>query len=318
MSYLCVDGGQTKTAVSLLDAEGKTIESWREGPLTTPSKPGAADNLRAVVRGACEELRRRLARLPAEAPEAACFSLTGYLEHAGGAADSAREGQVPVPSLVGETLAGYFPEIVRVHTVPDYVGNWAAATGGGAGIMILSGGGTVAYGRDASGGSLRVGGWGHLLGDEGSGYWIGLAALKAVLRSWAGIIPKTGLEGPLMDRFLVDDDRRLIEKVYSGEISEAEISGLVPLVDSLAGQGDDASAGILDEAAAHLVGMGVAMLAGLGELPIYLSGGVFRAASMEERFRRLLREAGHAAEVLPRSVEPSEGIFLIAKGGVAG
>lgn len=318
MSYLCIDGGQTKTAVSLLDREGKTIESWIEGPLTTPSKPGASDNLRAVVHRTCEELDRRLERRPSDVPQAACFSLTGYLEHADGTPASATADGVPVPSLVEETVAEYFPGMVRVRTIPDYVGNWAAATGGEPGIMILSGGGTVAYGRDVSGASLRVGGWGHLLGDDGSGYWIGLMAVKAALRSWAGMMPKTNLEEALMARFSVEEDRQLIEKVYSREISEADVAGLVPLVDSLSEQGDAAAAGILDEAAAHLVAMGVAMLAGLGELPIHLSGGVFRAASMEERFGRLVHEAGHAVEVLPRSAEPSEGIFLIAKGETVG
>jgi len=318
MGYLCVDGGQTKTGVYLLDGEGETVESWREEPLTTPSRPGAADNLRAVVRRTCEELKRRLERRSSGVLEAACFSLTGYLERADGSPVAAGENRVPVPSLVEETVVEHFPEIARVHTIPDYVGNWAAATGGKPGIMVLSGGGTVAYGCDASGASLRVGGWGHLLGDEGSGYWIGLKALKAALRSWAGTIPNTELEEMLMTRFGIEDDRQLIEKVYSGEVSEAEIAGLVPLVDSLAGQGDEASVEILDEAAAHLVGMAVAILVRFGELPVHLSGGVFRAASMEERFGRLLREAGHVAEVLPRSVEPSEGIFLIAKGGILG
>lgn len=230
MSYLCVDGGQTKTAVSLLDEDGRTVESWKEGPLTTPSKPGAADNLRAVVRRACEELERRLERRPAEVPEAACFSLSGYLERADGTPPTAGEGRVPVPSLVGETVGEYFPGMARVHTIPDYVGNWAAATRGEPGIMVLSGGGTVAYGRDASGNSLRVGGWGHLLGDEGSGYWIGLEAIRAALRSWAGTAPRTALEESLMTKFRVDEDRQLIEKVYSGDIPDAEIAGLVPLV----------------------------------------------------------------------------------------
>lgn len=316
MIYLCVDGGQTKTAVSLLTEDGRPLESWKEEPLTTPSKPGAADDLRAVVRRACEELGRRLARRSAEPPEAACFSLSGYLERADGAPPTAGEVRVPVSALVGETVAEFFPGMARVHTIPDYVGNWAAATGGEPGIIVLSGGGTVAYGRDASGNSLRVGGWGHLLGDEGSGYWIGLEAIRAALRSWAGTARKTELEEALMTEFRVEEDRQLIEKVYSGDVPDAEIAGFVPLVDSLAERGDDVAAGILDAAASHMVGMGAAMLAGLGELPVHLSGGVFRAASMEERFRRLLREVGHEVQVFPRSVEPSEGIFLIARGGI--
>lgn len=301
MSYLCVDGGQTKTAVSLLNREGRTIESWRERPLTTPSRPGAADNLRAVVRGLCEESRRR----SPEAPEAACFSLTGY-----------DEGDGAVMRLVKEEVRGALPDLERVHVVPDYVGNWAAATGGEPGIMVLSGGGAVAYGRNASGDSLKLGGWGHLLGDEGSGYWIGLEAIKAVFRARDGMIPETELEGRIMEQFEASDDRDLLNRVYSGEISEATIAGLVPLVVSLADGGDDAAARIMDRAAAHLAELGVAMLERLGKLPVHLSGGVFRALAMTKRFERLIHESGHTVEVSRSEREPWEGIFRISRGGI--
>lgn len=317
MNYLCVDGGQTKTDVSLLDEEGRTIESWQEGSLTTPSKPGATDNLHDVIRSACGESKRRLESESAEPLQAACFSLTGYLEHYSGLATPVEEGGVRIPELVEKTARRYLPVVQTVHTIPDYVGNWAAATRGEPGIVLLSGGGTVAYGRNEAGDSLRVGGWGHLLGDEGSGYWIGLTAIKMALRSQAGILPKTELEMLLERRFRVEEDRQILEKTYSGTISDGEIADLVPLVDALAREGDAVASAILDEAADYLVKMGAAMLEGLGELPIHLSGGVFNSAGIEECFRRGLREAGYSTEVLSRSVEPAEGIFLIAKGEIA-
>ena len=305
MSYLCVDGGQTKTAVSLLDEEGKTLESWREGPLTTPSKPGAADNLRAVVRSACEELGRRLERSGGAAPKAACLSLTGY-----------HGGDEFVPHLVKQEARRVVPGLERIYVIPDYVGNWAAATAGEPAIMVLSGGGAVAYGRDASGHSARSGGWGHLLGDEGSGYWIGLEAIKMVFRANDGMEPKTALEGELMQRFEVAHVRDLMNKVYSGGISEPEIAGLVPIVDALARQGDEISMRILEEGAAHLMDLAVVLLGKLGELPVYLSGGVWNAPAMDENFRRLLDEAGHNVEVSRGRGEPWEGIFMVAQGGI--
>ena len=305
MSYLCVDGGQTKTTVSLLDEEGETIEFWREGPLTTPSKPGAADNLRAVVRSACEELGRRLERSAGAPPEAACLSLTGY-----------HEGDEFVPPLVTEEVRRVVPDLKRIHIIPDYVGNWAAATAGEPAIMVLSGGGAVAYGRNASGASARARGWGHLLGDEESGYWIGLEAIKMVFRARDGVVRKTGLESELMERFEVAHHRELLNKVYSGVISEPEIAGLVPLVDSLARRGDETSMRIMERAAAHLVELVVAILETLGELPIYLSGGVWNVPAMDEHFRRLLVEAGYEVEVSRGKGEPWEGIFVIAKGGI--
>jgi len=303
MSYLCVDGGQTKTAVSLLDQEGKTIESWREEPLTTPSKPGAADNLRAVVRSAFEELGRRLERSGGAAPEAACLSLTGY-----------HEGDEFVPPLVKEEVRRVVAGLERIHVVPDYVGNWATA--GEPAIMVLSGGGAVAYGRDASGHSARSGGWGHLLGDEGSGYWIGLEAIKMVFRSSDGMLPKTALEAELMQRFEVAHVRDLMNKVYSGGISESEIAGLVPVVAALARQGDETSMCIIERAAAHLMELAVVLLEKLGELPVYLSGGVWKVAAVDEKFRRLLTEAGYDVKVSRGKGEPWQGIFVIAKGGI--
>ena len=305
MTYLCVDGGQTKTAVSLLDEEGKILESWREGPLTTPSKTGAADNLRTVVRSACEELGRRLERSGGASPEAACLSLTGY-----------HEGDEFVPPLVKEEARGVVPDLERIHVIPDYVGNWAAATAGEPGIMVLSGGGAVAYGRDASGHSARSGGWGHLLGDEGSGYWIGLEAIKVVFRANDGMEPKTALEGELLHRFEVAHVRDLMNKAYSGGISEPEIAGLVPVVDALARQGDETSMRIIERAAAHLRELAVVLLGKLGELPVYLSGGVWNAAALDDNFRRLLAEAGHDVQVSRGKGEPWEGIFAIAQGGI--
>jgi N-acetylglucosamine kinase-like BadF-type ATPase len=305
VTYLCVDGGQTKTAVVLLDDDGMQIHAWQGRPLTTPSRPGAIDDLRLMVRGLAVELRRRLGSSGGPLPKVACFSLTGYLE-----------GDELVPSTVREEMRQVLPETEKIQTVPDYVGNWAAATRGEPGIVVISGGGAVAYGRTDSGDSLRVGGWGHLLGDEGSGYWIGLEAIKAALQSWAGIIPKTALETRLMETLGAENDRQVLSKVYSGSFSEAEIADLVLLVASLSSNNDELSNRILDEAAYYLARMAAAVQTRLGELPIYLSGGVFGAATMPERFERSLAGFGRDATVMTVVPDPLDGVFLIAREGL--
>jgi N-acetylglucosamine kinase-like BadF-type ATPase len=300
--YLCVDGGQTKTAVMLLDASGREVEAWRAGALTTPWKPGAMDNLRGVVRSIAEDLDRVLRSASQEPPEAACFSLTGYME-----------GDETIPSLIREEMQRIVPGIGRIHTIPDYVGNWAAATGGEPGVIVIGGGGSVAYGRTGSGEAARIGGWGHLLGDEGSGFWIGLQAIKAVLKSRAGVTPKTALEERVMQRFGTDDDRQIIREVYSASFSEAEVAGLVALVASVAQDGDETAAGILDEAADHLAGIALAVLRRLGDLAVYPSGGIFRAPTMRERFERTLAPSEVRDAV---SEDPLYGVFLIARQGL--
>ncbi|MGI9048801.1 MAG: BadF/BadG/BcrA/BcrD ATPase family protein [Rubrobacteraceae bacterium] len=307
VSYLCVDGGQTKTAVTLLEEDGTEIHAWRASPLTTPWKSGAMDNLRGVVRSIAQELNHRLEAAAQDAPEAACYSLTGYLE-----------GDDRIPSLIREEMDKSVPGLGGIHTIPDYVGNWAAATGGEPGVMVISGGGAVAYGRNASGDSLRVGGWGHVLGDEGSGYWIGLEAIKSALKSRAGMIPKTTLETHVMEVFETEDDRRILAEVYSGSFSEADVAALVPAVVSLADEGDEAAIEILDEAARNISRLCSTALDRLGMMPVYTSGGVFKAHGMVERLRKCLSDAGYSLEVRPKSVEPSVGIFLIARGGIVG
>jgi N-acetylglucosamine kinase-like BadF-type ATPase len=305
LSYLCVDGGQTKTAVVLMDEGGEEVGAWHTGPLTTPSKPGAMDNLRAVVRGIAEELGRTTQRSSLAPPEVACFSLTGYME-----------GDA-IPSVIRAEIQESVPGVGRIHVVPDYVGSWAAATGGEPGVMVISGGGSVAYGRTGSGKALRIGGWGHVLGDEGSGFWIGLEAIKAALKSRAGVIPETALGERIMREFATQDDRHVIREVYSASFSEAKIAGLVPLVVSLSQEGDAAATRILDEAAGHLADIVRAVLRRLGDLTVYPSGGVFRAPTMRKRFEEALKRSGNGVEVKDTvSADPLDGVFLIARRGI--
>ena len=226
--------------------------------------------------------------------------MTGYLE-----------GDDQIPALVREEVEAVMPEVGRVSTVPDYVGNWAAATRGESGIIMISGGGTVVFGRNSEGRSVRIGGWGHLLGDEGSGYWIGLSAIKAALRSWAGVDTKTALEERVMDAFDASNDRQLLREVYSA--SDARIAGLMPLVVSLSIEGDAKAAGILDQAADHLARIAAAGLARLGGLPVYLSGGVFGAPTMHGRFEASLEGLSEETTVTAVAPDPMSGIFLIAK-----
>jgi N-acetylglucosamine kinase-like BadF-type ATPase len=281
LTYLCVGGGQTKSVVVLMDEGGGELEAWRVGPLTTPSKPGATDNLRAVVRSIAGEVERITQKSLHGPPEAACFSLTGYME-----------GDEAIPAVIRGKMQVAVPGVSRIHVVPDYVGNWAAATGGAPGVMVIRGGGSVAYGRTGSGKALRIGGWGYVLGDEGSGFWIGLEAIKAALKSRVGVIPETALGECIMREFATQDDRRVIREVCSATFSEAEITGLLPLVASISQEGDAVATRILDEAAGHLSDIVRAMLRRLGDLAVYPSWGVFRATTMRERFEEALKRSG--------------------------
>lgn len=184
-------------------------------------------------------------------------------------------------------------------------------------MVVISGGGSVAYGRNAAGQESRVGGWGHLLGDEGSGYWIGLEAARAALRSSAGVIPLTTLERAVWASLEVADSGELTQRVYSGAVTDRDLALLVPVVEREAAGGDEAARGILDRAAGHLFALVRAAVARLGPLPVYPSGGAFRVEGLRERFERLASGAGLEVRLAREGSDPMDGLLIIARHGPA-
>src|SRR5205085_1278058 len=85
------------------------------------------------------------------------------------------------------------------------------------GIVIIAGTGSIVYGRNQRGEAARAGGWGHLIGDEGSGYWIGREALAAVMRAEDGRGPSTRMTADILEFFTVADVSRLPRIVYDRE-----------------------------------------------------------------------------------------------------
>lgn len=305
-----VDGGQTKTAVELLDESGRLLEEWMLPPIIHYAKPGGLRSYSKIAAEVCERLNERVTGVGTSVdadvgpPVSICFSLSGY--HGDVAA---------IPKAIRKAMSGRLFELASLKVVPDYWGNWYAATRGGPGLVIISGGGTVAYGKNAAGRELRLGGWGHQLGDEGSGYWIGLAALKSALRAQAGLEPPTGLARPVLRALKGEEESVLLARCYSGEITDQDLALLVPLVNELAEGQDRAALCIMQAAAGHLCELAVAARRQLGDVPVYLSGGVFKASRLMHELEAALGEAGLAGCTEVSSVRPAEGIFLLALKG---
>ncbi|MGZ7442640.1 N-acetylglucosamine kinase [Paenibacillus sp. TH7-28] len=311
MLIVSVDAGQTKTAAELLDETGRLLEEWRLPPVIHYAKPGGLHSYSHIAAGVCERLNERAAGVGAGVsvgpPVSICFSLSGY--HGDAAA---------IPEAIGQAMSGRCFELASLKVVPDYWGNWYAATRGGPGLVIISGGGTVAYGKNAAGREVRLGGWGHQLGDEGSGYWIGLAALKTALRAQAGLEPPTGLARPVLRALKGEEESVLLARCYSGEITDQDLALLVPLVNELAERQDPAALRIMKAAAGHLCELAVAARRQLGDVPVYLSGGVFKASRLMSELEAALSEAGLAGCTEVTSARPAEGIFLLALEGLEG
>ena len=122
----------------------------------------------------------------------------------------------------------------------------------GPGILLLSGTGSIALGRGADGSSIRVGGWGANLGDEGSGYRIGMEALRALVRGEDGRGVSTDLRNPILKVLGLTEPADLIKWIASAQ--KADVASLVPLISEVAEAGDQAATTVIEKAVDDLVG----------------------------------------------------------------
>ncbi len=149
-----------------------------------------------------------------------------------------------------------------VRVVTDAEAAFFDAFGDGPGLLLIAGTGSVAWGRSEDGREARVGGWGGLLGDEGSGYDIGLRALRSVARAVDGRGGKTELQERLLAQLQVGEPQALI--AWAAGAGKTEIAALAPIVCELAAAGDSAAVAIVETAVASLQSHVAALLAGLG------------------------------------------------------
>src|SRR5690606_12096698 len=120
----------------------------------------------------------------------------------------------------------------------------------GAGILLIAGTGSSAWARGVDGRTARAGGWGHLLGDEGSGYALGVAALRAVARAHDGRAPSTDLRDAVLRHANVAAPEALI--AWAASAAKAEIAALAPCVAEAAAADDAVARAIVDRAARDL------------------------------------------------------------------
>jgi N-acetylglucosamine kinase-like BadF-type ATPase len=185
------------------------------------------------------------------------------------------------------------------------------------GIVIIAGTGSIVYGRSAAGEAARAGGWGHMIGDEGSGYWIGRAAVRAVLREADRRGPKTQLTGLLLKYFQIDRAQNLIHEVYHGTLRPAAIAALAQSVHAAFKAGDSVAIGILRGSADELESSALSVARRLdlvgSSFPFVLAGGMFKAVPwLYEELERRLPLAAPTSRIIRLDVEPAIGAVRLA------
>lgn len=290
-----IDAGATKTVGILADESGRVLAQARAGGANLHVQGEA--QVESVLRALLGELGQ------VAAPAALCVGMAGV--------DRPHDEQV-VREILGRIGYGG-----ALRVANDALIALMAGSPSGTGIVVLSGTGSIAYGVDPTGTITRAGGFGSLLGDEGSGYWLGNHAMRAVVRAADGRGPATGLTAIVFEALAVSSIEELVPLVYEHHLPRSAVAALAGRVERARAQGDSVASDLLGRAAQELVLAGQAVARKLRfdkPYPAVLAGGVFQACPSLARMVTdrlglplarpvvLDREPAHGALALARSL----------------
>ncbi|MGE5359071.1 MAG: N-acetylglucosamine kinase [Bacteroidales bacterium] len=297
MHVLGIDAGATKTVCLLANEHQQVIAESRGGGanLAVDDELSVEKALHAVM----EEATRGLAR----PPDVVCLGMAGV--------DRPKDGRMARAIM---RRLGYGS---RVLVVNDALLALVAGAPTGPAVVVIAGTGAIAYGRNANNQAARASGWGYLLDDEGSGYWIGAHALKAVMRHADDRGPATDLTPRVLAHFGVAQPSDLVHVVYYRDLSRQDIAGLTVLVEQSRAVGDAVAARILEEAAAELARAAASVTRRLSlehaAATYVLAGGVFRGVPwIRGAVAEHLRALAPRSTVVPLEVEPALGAVRLA------
>lgn len=228
---LGIDGGGTKTAALIMDLQGHVLGVGEGGPSTYGIQPDAVT--RASIQNAVGAAWHS-AGLKA-GPFAAAFLGMGNV-----VSDLDRRSVHAIAVDLGLAPSE------RIGEDHDCRVALAGGLSGRPGIVQIAGTGTSTFGMNAAGQSWRSGGWGPLIDDEGSSYWLGIQAMRAAAMASDGRGQPTLLTDAVAERLSLREMNELMNRLYAAEMSRTEIAALGPLVYQAAEQGDDVAVKLIN------------------------------------------------------------------------
>lgn len=306
MWLLGVDGGGSTTRCWVADESGRVRGRAEAGPANAMSVglATAEANLAAAVGGA---LRHAGAR--ADALAAACFGLAGF--------DRPGEREALAQRVARLALGG----LLRLEN--DAVVAWAGATRVRPGAVLISGTGSIAFGRTGDGRSARVGGWGPLFGDEGSGCDIGRRGVAAALRAADGRGPATMLQVLIARELGLATVEDAVGALRWHDAEPARLAALAPVVLHALEMGDPVAEAIVRASGGSLAEMALAVLGRLGLRPetalVAGSGGLLDSPTpLRRAVDAALRRGGVAGGLQAPALPPAAGALLLAWAALGG
>jgi glucosamine kinase len=295
-----VDGGGSKTRVMVGTADGEVLATL-DGPKSAVV-PGQSERSAEVI---AELVTRALAEV---AQPGAVLPRVLYAGVAGTGRDEERKAlhaALDAKELAEEVVIDSDGLIAMYDALEDR-----------AGILLVVGTGSIAYGRSPAGEIVRCGGWGPVFGDEGSGGWIGRRALGIVAASSDGREPPTALLFPILAATQCEDVQDLIP--WAAAADARAFASLAPVVFSTATAGDPRANALVTLAAEELVLHVRALARQLftderAAVVVALSGGLMeRGSPLRKRLEQRLKSAVPGAQLRSEEVLPARGALRAA------
>jgi len=289
-----IDGGATKTLAAVLSLDTFEINFGNGGPSNVDAvgAQAAASAIRDAMREAFGE-----ADVDDDDVGTAVVGIAG----------------TPSDEIAHSVQTEFSPG--AWYFVNDVIAAWAAGTWLEPGVAVISGTGSHVFGVNAAGESWRTGGWGHVLGDEGSGYWLGLSGMKAALHYRDASGPETALLDAAVAFYKLDAIEDLQALVYGQPLTKSEIAAFTEEVEKSAVAGDRVASNLFQTAASDLATQVRAPIEALGltgAFKIAVVGGVFSDGELlRTPFEAAVREFAPDARFVVPEIPPVGGSLLL-------
>lgn len=295
--YLGIDGGGTSTRCVVGD-EYRVLGTATTGSakIARVGSERAREALQGAIRQACSA-----AQIDPQKISQTCIGIAGASS-----------------SEVTESVCAWAAEIIRgkIEVVGDMLVAHEAAFGGGAGVIVIAGTGSICFGRNENGLTTRAGGGGPGVSDEGSGYWIGYRSVKEAAR----LQPDTRLTSMIMQSWQLRSHAEIENRAKANPAPD--FAALFPALATLAAEGDESVMQIFRDAGTELAKLAGRVAWQLWPQPrrvqVAFSGGVFEnSATVRDTFvtqlRADLKPRGYEIAVSFGLAEPVMGALLLAR-----
>jgi glucosamine kinase len=297
--FLGIDGGGSKTSCVIGDESSVLGQGTSAGSnVVRVGERQARESLGAAIRQACAAANISPAQI-----DRSCVGIAG---------GSRPEIAAVVQRLFSELVSG------EIEVVGDMVIAMEAAFGGGPGVIVIAGTGSIAYGRNPKGETVRAGGWGFAISDEGSGHWIGREAVAASMRAFDEV--QTDRASVLLERIMKSWGVTTREQLVVMANASPDFAALLPAVMTAADAGDATARNVLTQAGVELASLAkivIGRLFGKDEaMPVAVLGGVFcNSQLIRQIFYDRLRAEYPRLLLNAASVDPAKGALELARKG---